>query len=634
MDKLQLAENLQVKENGSLLIKDDRSLIISIAAFGTLRKELIENIGNDRMKGFLIRYGWKLGEADAEKVLRMDLDTIEERVLYGPKLHKMRGNAAIEANIVEIKKICNVSDKYSIFMEGNWKNSYEAVEHVTQFGTEDNQTCYTLTGYGSGFLSKICNQMVVFKELTCEVQGDSECRWIAKSLDRWDVEIKDELEFYKNTPIVQELEETYEQLIEERKNLKKSIQIHEKLTQEILLGNNLESIANTVYTETGIPGIITDKYHEVLAYKGISESDIHEFSEAFRKKLAETQTDFSIEKEERLIHKTEFVKLYNHSRLVTPIILQNKIIGYCSFIYFVNEMKGSNIDKMILERVASISSLFLLNEKTKFGADQRMREHFFEDILRGEYLEEKEVLRKGNLIHLNLSEAYRIIAIQYKFKGNKLKNELAFHGEVLEFTYKYFTEKKIGILITHKAKGVVLLIPEKFISENEDCIGKNYLRFLSKNFIEASFFAGISKSSTQIRTVKDRYREALTALRMATTGSSIVNFESLGIIGPLINQNNEKEVKQIAEHILGPLVKDLDEKKLDLLKTLYIFLSNGGNLEQTASDIGLSLSGLRYRITKIEEKLDKDLRNPFYTHELLLALQIIILIDGIELQGV
>lgn len=465
------------------------------------------------------------------------------------------------------------------------------------------------------------------------MQGHSECRWIAKSLDRWGEEIKSELDFYKYTPIVQELEKTYEQLVEERENLNTSILIHEKLTQEILLGNNLESIANIVHEETGIPGIITDKRHQVLAYKGIPEADLDELNRDFKNYLMNTRTDFAIDKKERLIQNTELVKLNQHSRLVTPIILQNRVIGYCSFVYPGNKKIELKIHKMLLERVASISSLFLLNEKTKFGADQRLREHFFEDILRGEYLDEKEILRKGNLIHLDLSEPFRIIAVQYQFKEKDLKNELAFHGNVLELTYKYFTEKNIGILITHKANGVVLLIPEKNIMDKRVC-REDFLRFLSENFTVARFFAGISKSSSHIGKIKDRYREALTALRMTTSSNQIVTFESLGIIGPLINQNNEKEVKQIAEHALGPLLKDLDEKKIDLLKTLYTFLSNGGNLEQTALNIGLSLSGLRYRISKIEEMLDKDLRNPIYMHQLLLALQIIILIDGIDLQVV
>ena len=71
--------------------------------------------------------------------------------------------------------------------------------------------------------------------------------------------------------------------------------------------------------------------------------------------------------------------------------------------------------------------------------------------------------------------------------------------------------------------------------------------------------------------------------------------------------------------MLGSLMDKVDHKKLDLLKTLYIFLANGGNLEQTASENALSLSGLRYRISRIEDLLKHNLRNPFYNYQLYLA---------------
>ena len=119
-------------------------------------------------------------------------------------------------------------------MEGIWRDSYEAEEHLRQFGFSDTPVCYTLIGYASGYLSRICNQMVIFKELSCQAQGHSECKWVGKSLDYWEGEVDDELQFYQESPIVKELELTYEKLLEEKSNLEKSAIIHKKLTEELL----------------------------------------------------------------------------------------------------------------------------------------------------------------------------------------------------------------------------------------------------------------------------------------------------------------------------------------------------------------------------------------------------------------
>jgi len=226
--KMNLNESLHVKEDGLIFINDDRSILITSSAFGTLRRDLIKNIGKERMKGFLIRYGWELGQKDAEKVLNNNNGSIEDKIKYGPVLHKMTGQVIVEATKLDVKPVKGKVSVHSVHMEGIWKDSYEAEEHLRQFGRAKTPVCYTLVGYGSGYLSKICNQKVIFKEITCQAKGHAECKWVAKSLDYWKEEVDEELQYYKELPIVKELEMTFEKLLEEKDNLEKSTIIHEK----------------------------------------------------------------------------------------------------------------------------------------------------------------------------------------------------------------------------------------------------------------------------------------------------------------------------------------------------------------------------------------------------------------------
>jgi PucR family transcriptional regulator, purine catabolism regulatory protein len=624
-------ENLHVKKNGSIFMDDDRSILISISAFGTLRKNLIENIGNERMKGFLIRHGWELGQEDAKKVLKKNLNTIKDVIEYGPILHRMRGNAEIEVTNLEMKP---ANEKISVHMEGVWRDSYEAEEHLRQFGFSHTPVCYTLIGYASGYLSRICNQMVIFKELSCQAEGHSECKWIGRSLDYWNGEVDDELQFYQESPIVKELELTYEKLLEEKSNLEKSAIIHKKLTEELLQGNNLQSIAEVVYKETATPGMITDDKHNPLAYTGISSLQLNEVNEEFKAYLQRNQTSRDEQNKQVFhgIYETRFIRLERHTRLITPIYLQKKLKGYCSFVFLDEQVSHSKIHTMILERIALVISHFLLNEVTKFETEQRMIGDFFDEIIRGEYQDEEEILRRGSFIHLDLSEPYRIAMIKFRVQENNLKKDFMFHEEMVKATSSYFKNKKGNTLVGHRTKSVIVLIPNSYTAqEGMDRYIDDFLCFLSENFPEASFFAGISKESDRIGKAKDCYNEAYTALRMTTLKSRIMLFDSLGMVGPMINQNNEKEIGQIARNMLGSLFDNLDQKKLDLIKTLYIFLENGGNLEQTACDNALSLSGLRYRISRIEDFLKHNLRDPFYNYQLYLALQSLILIGELDL---
>ena len=132
--------------------------------------------------------------------------------------------------------------------------------------------------------------MVIFKERSCQAEGNHECNWVGKSLDYWEGEVDHELQFYQESPIVKELEMTYEKLLEEKRNLEQSTIIYEKLTQELLKGNNLESIVEVIYKETDTPGIITDEKHHPLVYTGISSSQFNMVHEEFIAYLQQIQT--------------------------------------------------------------------------------------------------------------------------------------------------------------------------------------------------------------------------------------------------------------------------------------------------------------------------------------------------------
>lgn len=623
-------EHLHISDNGAIYIHGERIILTSISAFGTLRRDLIKNIGMERVKGFLIRHGRELGREDAKKVLTYNLDSVEEQIDYGPVLHKMKGHAWIEKEMLVTK---TENGKTSVHMEGIWKHSYEVADHVEQFGISQTPVCYTLVGYASGYLSEVCNQTVIIKELTCQAQGHGTCRWVGKSLDLWKGEVDEELQFYQDVPIVKELEMTYEKLLEQRNNLEITAEIHEKLTGEILQGKDLESIAKVVFETTGTPGVISDKNHFPLTCNGLSERQFYEVDQEFKMYLKHSSLKES-EQKYQPIYQTKLIQLDSHSRIITPIFLQNKIVGYCAFIYLDRQVSNEKIHKMILERVSTVSSLYLLHEKTKFGTDRRMKGHFFDEILKGECQNEEEMLRRASLIGLDLSDRYRIVSVRYQSSERDVEKELAFHDEVLETTAEYFNGQSANVLVGHREQSVILLIRRKDLKkEGIEHYCQKYLKALSKVFPYTTFFVGISKESDRILKAREHYMEARTAQRMATPSNRMISFDALGMIGPLINQNNENEIKRIAQNMVGPLLYERGSKKLELVKTLYTYLANGGNLEKTSLDIALSLSGLRYRLQKIEELLQHDLRDPFKNYQLFLALQSLVLTGEIGLDN-
>ena len=99
------------------------------------------------------------------------------------------------------------------------------------------------------------------------------------------------------------------------------------------------------------------------------------------------------------------------------------------------------------------------------------------------------------------------------------------------------------------------------------------------------------------------------------------------MLGILINDQNEQAIRKMIRDHLGVLYENLDKNKLELIETLYHFLEHGGNLDQTAETLALSKSGLRYRLNKITDLLDRDLRDSQRQFQLMMALKALKIVE-------
>lgn len=622
-----LNDHLQLsRQDGKIMSNHERVLIFPISSFGVLRKELVHNIGPERVKGFLIRYGWDLGSRDAKQMMQMNIESFEDLMRSGPVLHMLKGHVTVMTDHVFVDYYPDGSIR-TVQMEGRWFESYEVEEYNKLYGLANEGVCHTLVGYASGYLSTICKQKIIVKELTCQGTGHPNCRWIGKTISDWGEEINNELSFFDESSIAQELEETYEKLLEERNNLAKTLTIHKKLTEEILQGTTLASISEIVYETTKLPILITDLNFQPFAYSGITDDAYATIADQLTQVL-----DSSHQMCKSSFKSTNHLSLTDLQLLMTPIFLQKKLYGYCIFMYGDNQSTVSDIDRMVIERVSSVCSLYLLNEKTSFEAEQRIRGHFLEEIMSQKFSMRQEIIKRGLYLNIDLSKEFYIVILSHRQKHTKVKNNLLVHETIIMEIQRYFSENEQQMLIGQRETNIVIYMQQNGKSTNDlERELRKFQAHLSKMFVEMHFEIGLSSKGSNIEEAVSFYEEAKIAIRLATVQQPVVIFDTLGVVGVLVNPENEAALKTISMKMLGKLYNHDDPKSLELIRTLYIYLSNGGNLEQTAQELMLSISGLRYRLQKIEETLQHELRNPMANYQLFLVIQSLILMGEIKI---
>jgi len=622
---IHLIDQIDSDLSRSLYIQN-RSIIVDAHAFGTLRKDLIRNIGMERTKGFLFRYGWNMGVRDAKECKEKErYQTMDELIEYGPVMHSIKGYVESKTLKLEIKSI---NGKITLQMDSAWEHSFEADEHLNQIGISTSPVCYTLSGYASGFVTEIFGDTVIFKEKCCRASGSNECLAIGKSRALWGDEIQDELYYLEETPILEELELTYEKLLQERDQLNLVHMLHKQLTEEVIKENGLESIIEKVYQLCKIPVIVHNVYGHSIAFAGISKlskdfspNGLFQYINKNMSKNAVSQTFQSMNNQRE------------HFKMLTqPIYLQEKKMGYFSFIYKNHQQDLQELAKLMIEKAVSICSLCFLYEKTKLASFEQMKGYFLKEILSGQYTSENELVTKASLFQYDISKPYYISIIGYTFNAQNFQHEQRFCREVMASISYYFAKQKLHFLMNGNSGNIHLFISDYFTGKEEKySFFHDVMVYLHSRFPGAHFYMGISRKTSSVIQAPKAFQEALSAQRMVTKNNQLTFFDTLGMVGTLINENNEGNVREMAYSLLGHIDMSC-QKNIDLIRTLYLFLLNGGNLEKTADELSLSISGLRYRVGKIEALLQQDIRSPLISSQLLMAIQALIILGDLDVK--
>ncbi|SEM43207.1 regulatory protein, Fis family [Variovorax sp. YR750] len=173
--------------DGRIWLQDQRMVLLHTEALGSLRRELIDSLGQEKARGLFTRAGYVSGARDAQLV-RAHWPEAEPAAaaMAGTRLHALEGVVKVE--LVHARYDPETSDYEGEFI---WHHSSEDDEHIAAYGIGGSPACWMQVGYATGYVSTLFGRLVVFREVACRSMGESHCRVIGKSAERWDDVEKD-----------------------------------------------------------------------------------------------------------------------------------------------------------------------------------------------------------------------------------------------------------------------------------------------------------------------------------------------------------------------------------------------------------------------------------------------------------
>jgi DNA-binding NtrC family response regulator len=168
-------------DQGIIRLHEQRMVLLSAAAMGLMRKELVDTLGFETARRVFLRFGYADGYHDAVSMReRSDWPKGLDGLRAGIALQRLEG--IIRAEIVELEH----DAKSGRFHEEKlWHDSYIAEQHLAHYGKSSAPVCWSLVGYASGYTSACVGQEIYFQEQECLAQGAARCRVVGKNAESW-----------------------------------------------------------------------------------------------------------------------------------------------------------------------------------------------------------------------------------------------------------------------------------------------------------------------------------------------------------------------------------------------------------------------------------------------------------------
>jgi sugar diacid utilization regulator/predicted hydrocarbon binding protein len=603
-------------------------ILVGSNAFGALRRDLIRSVGMDQAKKILLRYGRNYGVEFAKNLKALySFESPFEWFHAGPQMSKITG-----AFLSQNAQIIYNRSTGEYFGEGYWHNSYEAEQHLKHFGIHNEPVCYTLSGFVGGYASEHYGTDIIVKEIKCVGKGDEYCHMIAKPAKEWEEsDLLDQLE--QDNKEVIEISSPFLKIEKQRDVYKRLLKFNEQLTEILAREQGLSSIIKILGETLNLSVALEDKDFKLLESFGLFKYNMLDIIK-FKNHILFSNQLKDIKKP---VHYTFAEGAgWSHERLICPIYTKNGLFGYISLIKDSGQFDET--EYLALEAASKFCSIQLIQTITKIEVEHNLKNELLNELLK-QNCNVEELLYRSKLMGYNLESPHYLFIIHFI---SDLPNENQSNLQVQIIDAIHTQIKSVGsikqCLLTNMVDHIVALIPLELLEVmgvGAKAFAQLLLKTIQSKYKDSGIMLGISSLCKEVKDYRRGYEEAQKAIQISTIQkkqySSIVSFEDLSTFSKILNPENIDELKNFADSLLQG-IKEYDEKhNSQLLKTLFYYLENQGNIQNTSHDLHISIGATRYRLKRIQEisKLDLTVSKDFY--EAHLAMQILIFIDGIDI---
>lgn len=425
--------------------------------------------------------------------------------------------------------------------------------------------------------------------------------------------------------------------------LKKSEEIHNKLLEVVLAGLGIPSVCQALSQLVGNPVLIVERGSNLLSSSWPASSEDEppdKWDLEIMLNLESHEEDlFSLNPHRG--HRFELHLENTKQDIVIALVeINGSISGYLAILESCRKLDEQ--DLMALEHASTIVALVFVKEKAVYEAERQIRGELLEDLISGNFRYEEAVIRRASYLNFNLNARLVVFNIdidrfeRYLTKeAHRDENHIQeVKSDILQVVHSVFLDYPGGAMLLAKSDSVTGLVRlstrdgmKLLRAKIEEIMAK-----ITVKFPKLKISAGVGRSFSGVRSIKQSYEEALAALRVGRFmhgPASLTFFEDLGPYLFLYELKDSSAMQSFYQETLGKIMVYDQQNNTELLKTLDYYFKNDCNLRLTAESLYIHKNSVIYRVKKIEEITGLKMDDPEARFNLQLSLKLGQIIGGI-----
>ncbi len=438
----------------------------------------------------------------------------------------------------------------------------------------------------------------------------------------------DELDFPivevpSDVPFIDITEAIFGQIVNRQYALRqRAEQIHHSLTDLVLEGGALQDVAEALAGILGRSVTVESEAFEVLASAREGPVD-----QARTRSVDRGQTSTELARAllengiyDRLLEERRPMRIHpipelgmTMERIVAPIIVAREIMGYIWLI--AGERQLTDLDELAIDNAATVAALIMLKDDAVRQAELALRGDLLDQLLRASGPPSAELAERAHQFGFQLHRAYQVLALEAKPLAASRPFSLMRRVE------EWLSQEGIpGLVVPRNERLMVVL--HSHSPPSGTATAERMLQSLQLPAEPIRIGVGSAVGELEsLHASYDQANEALEIMHALGEVEGIRSFDELGALHWLYHlprharEGNRflEAIEQLAEHERTHSSK--------LLSTLAAYLRHGTVSAEAAQALGIHRNTLGYRLDRIAELIEMDLKDPITRLNLHVALQ-------------